>query len=281
MFDEDLCQDNYVESEYGMIHIDDISYFQEEYNSILLKLKKLIQELKLNNVLDVSSLFVVLLLKGYLSANKTFRIDSKDRFFADNFHALDIIRGNGVCLDCSEMHTDLLNKCGYKAAMFACTSNKLIKTRLFTNWYSDIVNYEGKYNILKKGLARIFLNTGGHVVTLIKEDEKFYLYDSINQDIMKINDIKTSIALSINLFYANEVEDSYFFAKTIENKKILDCLKTQTKFLCPYSYEQFVKKHNAICKYIQDNLNIIEDYYTDTVSNINNINDKIIKIKSK
>lgn len=70
-----------------------------EYRKILENYKKLAEELKVNDSLNLSHLFSYLLWNGHFLVTKEHHYNLYNRLMISGKYSLDVIKGSGVCLD--------------------------------------------------------------------------------------------------------------------------------------------------------------------------------------
>lgn len=264
---------------------------KKNYKDILKKCKDLALELNLSNSLKVSNLYTYLLWNGYFSKNKELIYQTHSRLLLPGMYSRDIMDGKGVCLNFSDMLTDFINEFDqYSSATLINNINKRNK-----NYYKvNIERKKGKEKIYSKLLLPIIIQkakkSGTHAYNLINENGKLYIYDSTNLSISKLdNKFKSSLlpgegTSDIKPYF------SYCFNNNDKSDKILDLLHTTETFETPYNSEDFITSWEECLELFKDNINLLDDFYSEINSSIVNIcDDNIIskkliknyKVKSK
>ena len=242
------------------------------YNKILQKIKKLADELGLANSLEISNLFTYLLYNGYLSKNKKNLYQAVGRKYTYGFPQKDIANGIGVCLNHSLYLKDLLRVCGYDSSVLINRINySTIDSRIAKLERSEKDN--GPYD-LSVILGR---EDCQHLFTLVKDDDKYYIYDSTNFAILGLDDINNAKLISgTGTSYIYFLE-SYFLTLQQKERQMLDKIPYAKDISSPYDRETFGLLAN-LDKYIFDiSGNLIEDFYADVRSDIS----KMARVKKK
>ena len=123
----DLIKDNYNVYKQALIN----------YQKVLDNYKKLAEELKINDALNLSHLFSYLLWNGYFSVTKEHRYNLNDRLMISGMYSFDVIKGHGVCLAYAELLANFLNTCDKEASLLNC----LVPTKkgaVKMNYYPEI-----------------------------------------------------------------------------------------------------------------------------------------------
>ena len=254
---------------------------EEDYKEILRKTKLLSQELKLNNSLEISNLFTYLLWNGYFSKDKRLNFQSHDRLLLSGAYSQDIMNGHGVCLNFSDMLTDLLNEYDFSAATIL---NKL-PTKPHLDYRPDIERNRSKKklsnSLIRMLLIPIMKNFPNHAFNLIKENNGLYIYDSTNLFISNLTSKNESIIITgvgkIKLY-------PYFsYYINLDNKPVetLDFLHTTTNYESPYTKSDFIDTWEECLLLFTKNMGLLNDFYDEIYSNINKITEENKDVKQK
>lgn len=238
-------------------NLETYSEFLFDYKRILEKTNILAQELKLTNSLEYSILFTYLIHKGYFSKHKTLNLQSNGRKNIPGLYQMDIMAGKGVCLNFSEMLKDLLNTSGFNSA-----------TIMSSNRYKD-------------PLLRTILpekNRATHATNLILENDKMYIYDSINECIFKLENVNNAKIITgvdnykyryIFLYkYQLYIYKSYFINYNPKEIGVLDILLRGKDFDFPYNKEDYKETRENCIELFKQNRQLISDYHDSTRENI-------------
>lgn len=217
-----------------------------DYKEILEKTYTLSKELKLKNSLELSILFSHLLWNGYFSENKQFQFQKDGRKHIRGLYSLDIMKGIGVCLDISDIHKNFLNVCGFD---------------------SIIIN-NGRYKLFGKN------EFGNHASTLIKENDKFYIYDVTNSTMLKIKNCCNAKSIK-GKRYKLYLCDSYYINTGESEYKLLKEFKEVKDFSCPYCKEDYTNTKLRCSDLFDQNSNLLLDYHFSTKDNVDSIVKKL------
>ena len=256
---------------------------EEDYKEILRKTKLLSQELKLNNSLEISNLYTYLMWNGYFSKDKELKFQSHDRLLLSGAFSQDIMNGHGVCLNFSDMLTDLLNEYDFSAATLM---NKL-PSRINLDYKPDIERNRSKKklssSLIRMLLIPIMKSFPNHAFNLIKENNGLYIYDSTNLFISNLTSKNESTIITgngkINLY-------PYFsYYINLDNKSVdtLDFFHTTTNYESPYTKSDFIDTWEECLLIFIKNMGLLNDFHCEIKHNINKINEenKDVKIKLK
>lgn len=266
----------------------------DKYQTNLNKYAWLAKDLKIDNSLELAHLFAYLLWNGYLSSSKVNTYSIRNRMMIPNMHAFDVVNGIGCCLEYSEFLRDFLRVCGKKASMIGCRVPDKLVVNYILNIDRKVIEENGNFiELLPHAvmLKKLLSKTSNHMVTLIEDDERLYLYDVTNLCVLNFDDKMFATTVDdfneyrINLFstlrlFPNCDQDNLF-------EKILE-----DELLPRFSREDVIVSYEKVMKIIQDNILMIEDAYqdihddlqfiTDYTKAVNNINSFVKKkIKNK
>lgn len=259
--------------------IDELNIANEQYQEILLKTKKLSQELNLKNSLKIANLFTYLLWNGYFSKDNSLIFQSHKRSMIANHYSLDIMNGIGVCLNFSDMLTDFINQFDYSATSIMNKFDQKAKNDYKPNIKRNIAEINFRQKILGKMLTPIGNKFGNHAFTLINENNKFYIYDATN---LMIFDINNRFSCS-NICGSGEcIIKPYFSHYLIDSPKseeTLVGLNMNSAFDSPYSKNDFIVTWENCIEQFKINEKLLESFHEEIDTNIKNITSKTGKIK--
>lgn len=127
---------------------------------------------------------------GYFSKDQSFNYQIENRSLIHGMYSFDIMNGNGVCLNFSDMLKDILNECGYNSSIILNKINNIEEMEKFC--VLDIKrNVVKSCNLITKVipllLKPIINKIGNHAFNLIEENGKLYIYDATNLLFLKLN----------------------------------------------------------------------------------------------
>jgi len=256
--------------------------FDSFYNAILDNWIKLSSELKLTNSLELSNLFTYLLWNGYFSKTKVHTYQIEGRTLLDGFFALDIMNGNGVCLNYSDMLKDFLIRSGINSSVIINYSSGAIRDNNALKLIKRNVNQAKLYT--KVGfmfLARLIKKTGNHACTLIEENGKIYIYDPTNLLCAKIDDYETASIIDGTGSIKLKPYFSFCFANSDIEKNTLEKLFDNSSLVSPYNKEDINLAWNNCVALFESNRHLIEDCYDETRSDIEKISNNLAECKKK
>lgn len=256
--------------------------FDISYNAILENWIKLSSELKLTNSLELSNLFTYLLWNGYFSKTKVHNYQIEGRTLLDGFFSLDIMNGNGVCLNYSDMLKDFLNKSGINSSIIINYASKINRD----NNAPELIKRKKIEPKLHTKISTAFLKpllkkTGNHASTLIDEDGKLYIYDPTNLICAKIDDFKTASLIDGTGTFELRPYLSYGYTNSESEKITLEKLFDSSNLDSPYNKEDINLAWNNSIPLFEANKSLIEDCYSETKNDIEKISDNLAKCRKK
>ena len=238
--------------------------YLEYYQNILNKIKILSSELNLSNSLEICNLFTYLLYQGYLSENGYNKFQSKERKNIGGMFFADVATGKGTCLNYSEYLKDLLNTCGYASS---CIVNSIyVKERSCTSIEKINISDKGrlkKINMLLSSITR----SNNHAFTLIKEEDKYYIFDATNYLILSINDLNAAIINGIGSVKL-DIPFSYLLNYTAKEKELLDNIVCQSVTNSLYDEYSLIAYRNIDKLLFEEQESLIKDFYIDAKKDI-------------
>lgn len=270
------------EFEKDYYNLDEYSNILEIYYQIIKKINILSKELNLTNSLEISLLFTHLLYNGYLSYNKIHLFQSKERLQLPFMYAIDIFFGRGVCLNSSEMLTDIMISNNYQSSVIS-------------NYYGNDIDIdyhqEGiKIEVYKDSILHKILKFidrpnskkyGNHACTLIFEDDKPYIFDPTN---LTIYEITEDNRVAINLIGSGEIYlkpyFSYTFCKSQNYKDVLERLCFLNNPKSPYTKKDFITISEKVSSLVSNN-KLLDSFYEEIKPDINEIVSSFEQEKTK
>lgn len=267
--------------------INKLKLIDDNYKNILSKTKLLSEELNLKNSLEIANLYTYLLWNGYFSKDFELKFQSFKRNMINAHYSFDIMSGIGVCLNFSDMLTDLINLYDYSAASVI---NKFdVKQKRY--YVPDIERKIAKVNIGNKIKASIFKPlanmTGNHAFTLIVDKEKMYIYDPTNFMIFNID----SRFKCTNICGTRGCELKPIFSHFINNSEkanfALGALNLNNSYESPYTRKDFIFTFENCVDTLNDKKSLLNSFHQEILNNIKVIDEnskdvkKLIKEKKK
>lgn len=263
---------DYKEHQKGVEERKQLADISENYNRILQNTVLLADHFNFDSSIELSILYSYLLWNGYYSANRCHIYDSENRASLSSLYALDVMSGRGVCLNYSDMLTDILNVAGYEAAILVNRATD-IKRKAIPYFHINMAPQS-----VKERLQSLFSFVtpriiGNHAVVLVKDDEEFYSYDPTNLMPFKI---RSKQELSYSPAHAKaftRMETSYIANFSGRRRILLDeFFLKEGAFRTPefvYYFEDLIRKRAL---FLRNNLPTIRDFACDIAPDVNRIN---------
>jgi len=248
--------------------INSFTHTLEIYKEILLSTKKLANELNLTNSLELCVLYTYLLWNGYFSKDKTLMHKNSGRIVIPGMYAQDIMSGIGTCLNFSDMLTDFLNEFNLDSATLISILNYKIRFNSNINIKRNIQGTQNSNNRSKLPLSKKI--TGTHALNLIKENNKYYIYDPSNLCAFIIRNKKNAINISDKGKIPLKPYTSYSYNFSDKAINLLSDFEKTKNFESPYSNKEFEETF-VQCLNLFNNNSLLNDYYDE-------VKDKILKI---
>lgn len=238
---------------------------EDKYMDIMNKIILLSNELKQESSLSLCNLYLYLLYTGNLSINKKFNY-SADNIIND--YGLNLMLGYGCCRNISDGLSDLLRKKEIKAYK---VTTKFNKNRLTSNYHLNFVSSpfveERKpdfFDFLRK-FKPDFDILSLHVLNLILDNDKYFIYDATNGEILRLN--KNKLDLLGNTGKMKIVELEWYEDDFKEAKKYLEEIE-QRENIC---YDEFKDSIETDFSLYKKQNKLISDFYSDAHDNIESI----------
>ena len=226
--------------------------FYQPYLNIIKNTTVLLKELHLDNPLDASKTYEYLLWNGYFSQNKHFTYND-DTFINPLVPGTDIMLGKAVCLNNAEMLTRVLQELNIESYLIGAYYNipkQNLKEKNNTTLKDKALAYMDELKIKN-------ILYGNHALTLIKNNNKFFLDDPTGQLVLNFE-------MKINpwLFITNNDNITYNKTKEI----ILTTYK--------YSNEEIITEQYLLTSFykvntiLRENKNLLNDFYGENKKDI-------------
>lgn len=251
----------------------------QSYDNILNKYKELANKLNITSSLELSHFFSYLLWNGYFSVTKTHSYKLQDRLLLPSMHSFDVINGQGVCLAYSELLNNFLKTCGKKSALLECyvpTKKDTIKP-IYRPKIKRKIDSNKKSKLLMKSigllLSGMIKKTGNHAVTLIKEEDKIYIYDSTNLYVLNIKN--STIATLVNGEGEFEIKpiSSLIIDPTVDPNKLFELLFDEN-IKPAYTQNDVYKSFEKIVNILNNNKALLDETYSEIFSDLETIHEE-------
>lgn len=179
---------------------------------------------------------------GYISKNQNFNYQIEKRALISGMYSFDIMNGNGVCLNFSDMLKDILIECGYNSSILL---NKITSKEEIKKFYVPEIerNIIKPYNIITKAMPLVFKpiinKIGNHAFNLIEDNGKLYIYDSTNLLFLQLDSTIVADILAGKGVFKLTPYLSYILNDSKE-RSTLDTLHTIDNFTSPYNRKDYI-----------------------------------------
>ena len=265
--------------EYRKKYYDNISFY---YFDILEKMRKLSLELGLKNSLELSNMYTYLLWNGYFSKDKTNVYSIENRKVIMGLLFADIMDGIGVCLNHADMLKDFLNNCGYDSAVLVNFASKNTKIDYKMDIERKVKKPSFSTKIMNFVLMPIISRIGNHAFTLIKENDRMYIYDSTNLGLLEIKDPYMASVINGEGIHKLHPYTSFLVGNgTSSEINALSGLFLNTNLNSPYDKDEFIFTCEDNISLFNNNISLLDDFYDDIKSSVTFISDITDKIEVK
>lgn len=249
------------------------------YQNILNTYKELAEYLNIDSSLELSHLFSYLLWNGYFSVTKTHSYKLQDRLLLPSMHSFDVINGQGVCLAYSELLNNFLKTCKKESALLECyvpTKKGAIKPIYRPNIKRNIES-NIKSKMLTKALfvllSGLIKKTGNHAVTLIKENDKTFIYDPTNLYILNIKDSKTASIINGEGEFQIKPISSLLVDSTVDPNRIFETLFNEN-IKPAYTQNDIYLTFEKIVNLAKNNSELLDETYREIQSDLETIHEE-------
>jgi len=255
----------------------------ELYPNLLNKMKALALELNLHSSLELSMLCEFLMKEGYLSKNQELKLQPDGRMCARGLLFVDIINGLGVCSNLSVIERDFLRFCGYNASVIYNYIPSNVVCFYETDEYKRNFNPNGVLSkrsigeLINYGLFRKF----NHMFTIIEEQDKLYAYDAANTIILELPNPTTAQIITGYGTCRMQPYASIHENNGLDEIQAIIKLFERTDMTSPYSNTDFCQTLLKMNDLVLANQQLIDDFYNDAKSCIEDIAQESTKINVK
>lgn len=243
----------------------------KDYRNILRNYFYLSYELRLKTPLELSIFLTYLLWNGYFSLNNNHTYKLRDRKLINGLFSFDVINGGGVCLSYANLLKDFLLTANIDSSLLLVKANPK-KIQL-----DSCINIKRNISVSKKELNHLNLisnlpiNFGNHAVTLILENEKLYIYDPTTLSLFNIKNLKK--ASIVNGIGEIDIKPIYslILSPDSDPKSLFNLLNNDIHYNKLYQKNDFVNIASSVVYKLEQNKQLIIDYYLNNHDSINNI----------
>lgn len=294
----------------GQYYTKEINEVKNLYHEFIKNYNKLNKIFNLNDPIQIYTMFQYLLYKGYLSQDKSFRLEETPEKDIPYLEGTNIITGKAVCRHISQTLTDIMIENGieaYKLIMHYChydfdiniiDEKKYSKEELFK--YIDIYVPDEKMRLIYKGLIDCILyetsngveiipkliddkktskiKPGNHAITFTYKDGIVAFLDPTHQTIFKMSDSNPKV------LYDQMGKHYIKMLRMAETKEIREFFRMKRRLkgdLTCLQKEEQQKLIDSTLNLCQENIDIFETFYTDNCGLYREIAHGVEKIKRR
>ena len=255
------------------------SEFGESYDKIIDTWTYVTDALNINTPLETACFYSILLWGGYFSQNKILYYQEDNRVNLNGWYSLDIMYGNGVCLNFSDLLKDLLLKKGFSSALLI---NYVEKMKSSSIGKELIIRRKrkssNKRKILIKFMKPVLKKHGNHAFIVIRDQNKIFGYDPTNLFCVNISSIRSADTIDGVGHFELKVNESYAYACSNREFEILDDIMTTDSADCLTRQEINEAWINAYYKF-KNNIGLLDECYNYLHPQVKDIASKIITKK--
>ncbi len=257
-----IAQKFFFDSDYTSEELEIIKSLRSYYDAFLNNYCKLIKDLDINNPIDFFSLFYILLIKGYLSNLKDFKISDEDSvqiFRNDKLDAINVILGKGVCRHTSALLSDLLNNYGLDSKQvggYLTYKNEESKFFEKLKEYIKVCNLLGLKNTLSVPFTEVIAT---HSIVKTTDKDCDYFLDSLNGTLL-IPSYEKANSLTSGIFNV-DVDSGVIDKSTYDN------------------LEYFLNRRINVISIFHGNKDMFDKFYKDNSDIYKDINNKARVLK--
>lgn len=266
--------DSFIKNREQYIYIIENYYFD-----LLDQMCILADELELTTSLEVANLYSYLLWNGYLSKSKQNISRTNKAKLIGGLYFSTIMDGVGDCINHSDMLKDFLNRYGYNASSVINLADK----KTISTYKPNIEQHKAKksIDIYSYIMNPVIRKAGNHVFTLIEENNKFYIYDSSNLNILSIkNPYIAEVINGKGTYKMHPFLSSIFNIEKTQDDAISNMVYTDD-IISPYNKKDFIAITEENTEKFKSNISSFEYFYDDVRADIINISELTNQIKVK
>lgn len=259
----------------------------DSYNFILDLWIKLFEELNVVKSIDICNFVSYLLYNGFFSKDKVLYYQFENRLNTPKNYALDIMNGNGVCLNYSCLLNDFLKKKQFFSSVislkFRNTKSNYSPNIKFNSVELSNYNQESKNifnNIFK--IFEYFFGSCDHASTLVCDNNIQYIYDITNLEYLKLKNFWIAELIGgigyhkLNYRFNYETAKSFLECNINDSFNIfaLEEIKKNKEYFYP-SEEVIINSWERTNDLFNSNILLLNDCYFETKKDIDKIADYI------
>ena len=273
----------------GKMYSKEIKELRELYDSVLENYQLVNEIFRLENPVEIYTMFKEVLKGGYLSVDKEFKYKESQIKDLETLYEIIPITGEGVCRHIAPMLRDVLKKEKIKSNVMIVefqkrTSEQIkqeIRTKIETAFkdepeeiIEEMIKYYERIEKLEKCIKE-HISSEYHAITLAVQDGKVHLLDATQDRIYKVNPNNKNCIMDES---SDDIEIKINQQIFIGTRKDLENQKDQI-LLPSTNYEDDINKKIEIEKMFKENKDVFEKLYRENHDLYEEINQKVLKFK--
>lgn len=255
--------------------------FKEPYDKIIDTWACVADSLKIEQPLELSFFYTLLLWDGYFSKNRVLRYQEDNRANLSGWYSLDVMCGNGVCLNFSDLLKDLLLRSGVDAALLINYVEKMKSSSIAKELViRRKIKASNQHKFFLKLMTPILKKHGNHAFVVIRDQDKIFGYDPTNLLCANIANLRKAETIDGVGTFDLKVNDSYAYACSNREFSLLDDIITVDGEI-PFTKQMINDAWiNAYYKF-KRHRELLDDCYNYLYPSVKDVADKIIVKKRK
>ena len=290
------------------LHTKDMNEIRTLYQQFIKNYNQMNTEFRLNNPIQICTMFSYLLYEGYLSKDKEFQFSGAEARDISAISGTNIIMGKGVCRHISSMFKDILNDYGIEAYNLGCycrTYNVNInilehqkysyvelkewvkkhiideRTNLFLNALIEEMEKQEKYAEFsykqEEDKNPIRKMIGNHVICFSSFEGNDYYLDPTQTRIYRLNsDSKTLFDNEEDSNMKIKITPSLLSNNSKELIEMKNRLLNSKPSISIEEEQELVLETKKLC---EQNIDVFEKFYNDNSEIYDEITNRLVKIK--
>lgn len=254
--------------------------FKTSYDRIIDTWAYVADSLRIDQPLELACFYTLLLWNGYFSQNKRLCYQEDNRANLSGWYSLDVMCGNGVCLNFSDLLKDLLLRKGVDAALLINYVEKMksnsIAKELITR---RKIKASNQHKFFLKLMNPILKKHGNHAFVVIRDQDKIFGYDPTNLLCANISNLCKAETIDGTGIFDLKVNDSYVFACSNREFSLLDDIITVDGEI-PFTKQMINDAWINVYYKFKRHSAILDEYYDYLYPAVKEIADRV-KIKKK
>lgn len=291
----------------GRYYTRDVKEIKLLYQEFITNYNKMNKTFGFNEPISIYTMFNYLIGHGYLSKDKTFRIQNNSYTSLSWLSGADVINGSGVCRHIASMLTDILNDYKINACNVTCYSvgDCLEESFVDKKRYSReknislinkyIFNDKDKEEMISKldelSEASIYVQLrlvramndnssmrifGNHLITYSLHDNKSYYLDPTNASIFRLSNYRKGVLYNSAGTVLNITKASFGIHNDVDGCKMKKDIMMPCQCVSYEEEQEIILSTMDVC---ENNLGIFEEFYRENSELYSDISNKLTRVR--